>query len=256
VEKIRRAAVGVGSLVVAAGLGWGCRGKDSDNGTTKTDLIATSSKAKATLASLRERAGALLPSSAADGFRVAIGGLKPQFGAGSEKLATRLLLPERSPAPLHIEHATSDTSIDVRLRDVRDVPAEVADGYVVYRNALRGATLLHRPSPDGVEDFVSFETRPATPEIAYDVGMGLGAQGFRLTNDTLEVLDAKGAPRLRVSPPYLVGADGIRTDAKLFDNVDELCWRGPTNAFTEWTARFGDERLLARARAIRGRSPN
>jgi 5'-3' exonuclease len=48
----------------------------------------------------------------------------------------------------------------------------------------------------------------------------------------------------------------LRTDAKLFDNVDELCWRGPTNAFTEWTARFGDERLLARARAIRGRSPN
>ena len=39
----------------------------------------------------------------------------------------------------------------------------------------------------------------------------------------------------------------LRTDAKLFGNVDELRWNGPTAAFPEWTARLGDERLLARA---------
>ena len=36
-----------------------------------------------------------------------------------------------------------------------------------------------------------------------------------LVENTLEMLDAGGAPRLRVAPPFLVGADGARTDAML-----------------------------------------
>jgi len=28
--------------------------------------------------------------------------------------------------------------------------------------------------------------------------------------------------------------------------VDELAWRGPTEAFTEWADRLGDPKLLAR----------
>jgi len=185
---------------------------------------------------LRERAGAALPNGAADGFRLVVGGLRPEFGAGSEKASARLLLPERSTTAMHIEDAKSDTSVEVRLKDVRDVGAEAADGYVVYRNARAGATLLHRPSPDGVEDFVSFETRPASPQVAYDVAMGLGAAALRLIDGTLEVLDAKGAPRLRVSPPYLVGADGVRTDAKLsvagcaFDDSPAPPWDHPVTA--------------------------
>jgi len=38
-----------------------------------------------------------------------------------------------------------------------------------------------------------------------------------------------------------------RTDAKLFANVDELKWRGPTDRFAAFTARMADERLLARS---------
>ena len=36
------------------------------------------------------------------------------------------------------------------------------------------------------------------------------------------------------------------TDAPLFENVDELQWRGPADAFTAWAERIGDARLLAR----------
>ena len=42
-----------------------------------------------------------------------------------------------------------------------------------------------------------------------------GAAGLRLVGGTLEVLDAAGTPRLRVAPPYIVGADGASTDATL-----------------------------------------
>ncbi|PYO77734.1 MAG: flap endonuclease [Gemmatimonadetes bacterium] len=39
----------------------------------------------------------------------------------------------------------------------------------------------------------------------------------------------------------------LKTDAPLFANVDEMEWKGPTAAFTDWATRIDDKRLLARA---------
>jgi 5'-3' exonuclease len=39
----------------------------------------------------------------------------------------------------------------------------------------------------------------------------------------------------------------LRTDAPLFRDVDELRWRGPTKAFTEWARRMEAPRLVERA---------
>jgi len=48
----------------------------------------------------------------------------------------------------------------------------------------------------------------------------------------------------------------LRTDARLFANVDDLRWRGPTQAFAAYAGRLGDARLLERSRqAERGRRP-
>jgi 5'-3' exonuclease len=38
----------------------------------------------------------------------------------------------------------------------------------------------------------------------------------------------------------------LRTDAQLFDDVDELRWRGPADTFAACVAQLGDARLLAR----------
>jgi len=38
----------------------------------------------------------------------------------------------------------------------------------------------------------------------------------------------------------------LRTDVRLFEDVDELRWRGPTSAFAPWTQRVGADRLLER----------
>ncbi|HSD00370.1 MAG TPA: 5'-3' exonuclease H3TH domain-containing protein [Casimicrobiaceae bacterium] len=40
----------------------------------------------------------------------------------------------------------------------------------------------------------------------------------------------------------------LRTDARLFRNVDALRWTGPTDAFDAWTSRIESPRLLERAR--------
>jgi 5'-3' exonuclease len=39
----------------------------------------------------------------------------------------------------------------------------------------------------------------------------------------------------------------LRTDAQLFGDVEELRWRGPTDAFAAWAARIEDARLLPRS---------
>jgi len=41
----------------------------------------------------------------------------------------------------------------------------------------------------------------------------------------------------------------LRTDVDLFDDVDALRWRGPTQAFAAWTERIGEPKLLQRALA-------
>jgi len=41
----------------------------------------------------------------------------------------------------------------------------------------------------------------------------------------------------------------LRDDAVLFEDVDELRWTGPSDAFEECVVRLGDDRLLARAQA-------
>jgi 5'-3' exonuclease len=42
----------------------------------------------------------------------------------------------------------------------------------------------------------------------------------------------------------------LRTDAPLFADVDQLRWRGPTDAFAAWAERTGDARLLPRANSV------
>jgi 5'-3' exonuclease len=41
----------------------------------------------------------------------------------------------------------------------------------------------------------------------------------------------------------------LRTDAQLFNDVDELRWRGPTSTFVALTTKMGEPRLLERANA-------
>ena len=41
----------------------------------------------------------------------------------------------------------------------------------------------------------------------------------------------------------------LRTDASLFDTVEQLRWGGPGAAFPQWTERLGSPRLLQRARS-------
>ena len=42
----------------------------------------------------------------------------------------------------------------------------------------------------------------------------------------------------------------LRTDAALFDNVDQVRWKGPAETFASWAAKIGDPRLTAKVEQL------
>jgi len=144
--------------------------------------------------------------------------LRPVFSQTPDASApaVKVALPVRGAGAFRVEAPESGLAVDVTLRGARDVDAELADGYAIYRGAApEGGTVLHRPTASGTEDYLTLERRPARAEVVYQIALSPAVAGLRLVADGLELLDAAGTPRLRVAPPYLVGADGNRVDAKL-----------------------------------------
>src|SRR5262249_6864577 len=124
-----------------------------------------------------------------------------------------VLLPERARGAFQLTDVDSALAVDVTLEDASDAAAEVAGGFVVYRRGIAGADVVHRPGAQGTEDYVAFERPPASPELRYGLQLNDRVAGLRLVAGTLELLDSGGVPRLRMAPPYVVGADGRRQGA-------------------------------------------
>lgn len=195
-----------------------CRTKDTakSGGYGNGEAVPISTSANNTLANLRERPASPLTPGSAAGFRTASRGLVPHFAGRTDKSSAHLVLPSTASLPVRLEDAATGMAIEFSLKDARDSLAQAADGYLIYPGAhASGATLLHRALPEGTEDFLTFDTRPQSAHISYQLTLGAGVAGLRLVERTLEMLDGGGAPRLRVAPPFLVGADGERTEATL-----------------------------------------
>jgi len=131
-------------------------------------------------------------------------------------LAARVTYPTRANDKVRVFEPTSGIEVAYAPLGAAASEAEVADGLVVYRDAFgAGTPLLHRPTGDGTEDFVLLEHAPASPRVSFSFELGEKVSGLRLVGNVLELVDAKGAPRLRVASPWLVGRDGHVIDAEL-----------------------------------------
>jgi MYXO-CTERM domain-containing protein len=136
-----------------------------------------------------------------------------------------------------IEERATGLSIEVKPRNFREAAAELADGIVVYRGAgPDGGDVFHRATAEGTEDFVVMNALSADASLDYTVSLGEKIAGLRLVGRALELLDGQGAPRLRVSPPYLIDARGERREAWLevqgcaFDTDPRAPWGRPVTA--------------------------
>src|SRR6266498_1441345 len=102
----------------------------------------------------QDAGGAIDPSGAlgpgvASKIDIVSAGFAPQFTATVDHPG-HVILPKRSSAPFHIEDADTGLAADVLMDNARDIAGEIADGYVVYREAeSSGGTILQRPTPQG-----------------------------------------------------------------------------------------------------------
>jgi hypothetical protein len=147
-----------------------------------------------------------------DGERLSPKVREPAVGT----LRARSSFPKRAGAFVHLQDEKSGMRLQTRIRTTATSPAEVADGYLVHRDALGvGNHLLERPEETGFEDYVVFEKPPPTEVVEYDLQLAEGVSGLRLVGNALEALDVNGAPRLHVQPPWLLSEDGTITRAQL-----------------------------------------
>ena len=128
--------------------------------------------------------------------------------------AAKVTAPARTTGAFHVEDEISRVAIDATVRGAEDVKGSVSEGYVVYPNAIRSGHWIHSATNDGMQDYVSFDRDTGVTSLSYDVTL-TNVASLRLVANSLEFLDAKGAPRLRVPAPYVVGSDHQEHAAKL-----------------------------------------
>jgi len=119
-----------------------------------------------------------------------------------------------------VRNVNSDRlGLSVETVGIRNVTAQIENGLVHYRDAFgEGTDVMHRVTTEGTEDYVSFANAPAEAKLSYKVSLGKEIAGLRLISNTLEFVDANGAPRLRVNPPAGVDAHGNTFAAHLAVN--------------------------------------
>jgi hypothetical protein len=127
---------------------------------------------------------------------------------------TALMFGRAANQPFAMTDVKSGVGVRVSLQGATDAVAERSGGFLVYRGGHEVGDLIHRVSTQGTEDFFVLEQAPRVASVGYDVALD-GAAGLRLVENTLEFLDAKGSPRLRIAPPYIVDAEGTRHSARL-----------------------------------------
>jgi hypothetical protein len=233
--RLRAGSVAAALIVAACSTDSGTSPAGSDSRAKAGESVETSSAAAAALARFSSRfalapvaraarielnlraPSPLLRASVVDRFERRDGCLIPIFHAssGPTTARARVSFPASARGAFTVHDEGMNLGVSVTLAGAIDSPAEVASGHVLYRGAYGAGDVVHQAAAEGDEDFVVFEVAPAEPVVRYVAALGERVAGLRLVSNTLELLDAQGAPRLRVAPPYLVDAAGHRHAARL-----------------------------------------
>ncbi len=96
---------------------------------------------------------------------------------------------------------------DVRPKGFGASNLEWADRTAVYRNAGDKIDVFRVANVDGIEDFYLVDQPRNNLSFSYELQL-TNVAGLRLVADTLELLDAGGAPRLRMPTPMLLDSRG------------------------------------------------
>ncbi len=161
----------------------------------------------------------VIADSQAEGFTSQGAWLRPlegQHWRNGVKYPAQVWLPVRASGSLLIRDVKSGIWVSISLNGARPVEARVADGLVWYGGAtLQGGDVVIRVTAEGAEDFVVFDRPPPQAQLAYRLHLSKKVAGLRLVQNVLEFVDAGGAPRLRMAPPWLIDVRGKRQQANV-----------------------------------------
>lgn len=135
-----------------------------------------------------------------------------------------------------LEHVQSGLAVRVEQLDTVD-GERIKDGEELrFRGtSALGDVRLRRP-PEGLEDFIELAKRPAVEAVRYRLTLDGRTAGLRLIEHAVELLDAGGAPRLRMGAPWLRTRDGaeVLATTRLIDcDADDdprMPWNRPVIA--------------------------
>lgn len=113
-------------------------------------------------------------------------------------------------APLTLRDPRTGMTLRSRLRESRHRLAEKSQSAILYRDAIdRGGDIAFHATPNGAEDFITLPS-PDVTSLSYELALDSQVAGLRLVANSLELLDARGYPRLRVQTPYLLDSSKKR----------------------------------------------
>jgi 5'-3' exonuclease len=162
-------------------------------------------------------------------------------------LASAAHLAAADPRVLKVCIWTPDKDLGQCVREDRVVQVDRRSGVILDANGIKKKFGV---SPALIPDFLALvgDSADGYPGIA-----GIGKIG------AARLLNQYGP--IERFPKKLLGAQQkqallfkrlatLKTDAPLFDDMDELKWRGPASTFASFTKKIGEPRLLDRANAL------
>jgi 5'-3' exonuclease len=169
-----------------------------------------------------------------------------------DALATAARLAHEDPRVELVRIWTPDKDLAQCVRGERVVQVDRKS-----RKILRAAEVEGKfgVSPELIPDYLALVGDAAD---GYPGIKGIGAVGAaRLLNrhGPIESFPAEVLGDQRDAALLFKRLATLRTDAKLFRDVDELRWKGPTPGFAAWTERMGAPKLLERSLKAKARQP-
>ncbi|AYB33508.1 5'-3' exonuclease [Chryseolinea soli] len=163
-----------------------------------------------------------------------------------DALASAAHLAAADPRVLKVCIWTPDKDLAQCVREDRVVQIDRRAKAIRDANAVRKKFGV---SPELIPDFLALvgDSADGYPGIA-----GIGKTGAaQLLNQygPIEAFPEKLLAEKRERALLFKRLATLRTDAALFNDVEQLRWRGPTPAFAEWATKMAEPRLLDRANA-------
>jgi hypothetical protein len=135
---------------------------------------------------------------------------------GEPERTLRVVVPERADGAVELRAAAFEASLRFERLGSPGVMAERRGVWRVYAGGAGPAsTVVAAATHAGYDERIAFERAPSASELRYRLQLPESPSGLRLVAGQLELVDAAGAPRLRLAAPVWTGPDGVRVPLEL-----------------------------------------